>query len=109
MRIVVTGASGRLGAVLCAELISAGHDLVAPDHTELDITRADQVTAVIDQLRPGALINCAAYNAVDVAEADPSAAFALNAQGPDTAGCGRRGDRCSVRALQFRLCVRWRD
>ncbi len=83
MRIVVTGASGRLGAVLCAELTSAGHDLVAPDHAELDITRAEQVTAVINQLRPGALINCAAYNAVDVAEANPAAAFALNAHGPE--------------------------
>ena len=83
MRIVVTGGSGRLGKVLCTELISAGHDLVAPDHAELDITSAEQVTAVIDQLRPGALINCAAYNAVDVTEANPAAAFALNAQGAD--------------------------
>ena len=60
---------------------------------ELDITSAEQVTAVIDRLRPEVIINCAAYNAVDAAETNRAAAFALNAHGPallaasaDTAG-----------------------
>ena len=83
VRIVVTGASGRLGAVLCAELITAGYDLIALDRAELDITCAEEVTAVIDHVRPDAIVNCAAYNAVDAAETDRAAAFALNAHGPE--------------------------
>ena len=93
MRTVVTGASGRLGGVLCVELVSAGHHLLTLDRGELDITSAEQVTAVIDRLRPEVIINCAAYNAVDAAETNRAAAFALNAHGPallaaaaDTAG-----------------------
>jgi dTDP-4-dehydrorhamnose reductase len=82
VRIVVTGASGRLGGVLCVELVSAGHDLLTLDRGELDITRAEQVTAVIDHLRPEVIINCAAYNAVDAAQTDRAAAFALNAHAP---------------------------
>ena len=82
MRIVVTGASGRLGGVLGVELASAGHDLVKLDRGELDITRAEQVTAVLGHLRPKVVINCAAYNAVDAAETDRAAAFAVNAPGP---------------------------
>ena len=83
MRIVVTGAFGRLGAVLCAELVSAGHDLIALDRAELDITYADQANVVINDLRPEVIINCAGYNAVDAAEGDKAAAFALNAHGPE--------------------------
>ena len=82
MRIAVTGASGRLGRVLCGELISAGDDVVALDREKLDITRLEQVTALIDRLRPDVIINCAAYNAVDAAETNRAAAFALNARGP---------------------------
>jgi dTDP-4-dehydrorhamnose reductase len=82
VRIVVTGAAGRLGGVLCVELASAGHDLLKLDRDELDITRAEQVTAVIGDLQPEVIINCAAYNAVDAAETNRAAAFALNAHGP---------------------------
>ena len=81
-RIALTGASGRLAGVLRVELVSAGYDVVTFERGELDITRAEQVTAVIDRLRPEIIINCAAYNAVDAAEANRAAAFALNAHGP---------------------------
>lgn len=83
MRIVVMGAFGRLGAVLCAELVSAGHHLIALDRAELDITHAEQATVVINDHRPEVIINCAGYNAVDAAERDRAAAFALNAHGPE--------------------------
>jgi len=82
VRVILTGASGRLGAVLCADLIATGHDVVALGQDELDITRAAQVVAVTNRVRPQAIINCAAYNAVDAAESDRAAAFALNAHGP---------------------------
>ncbi len=82
MRIVVTGASGRLGRVLGVELVSAGHEVVALDHGKLDITRKEQVDARIDRLRPEVIVNCAAFNGVDAAETHRASAFALNARGP---------------------------
>lgn len=82
MRIVVTGATGRLGASMAFELALAGHHVTALTHTELDISEAHSVDTVIGRLQPDVIINCSAYNAVDAAEANPAKAFAVNAQGP---------------------------
>jgi len=82
MNLLITGGCGRLGAALSGELLSAGYEVVALAHAELDVTCTNQIAAVIDRRRPEVIINCAAYNAVDAAEADANAAFALNAQAP---------------------------
>jgi dTDP-4-dehydrorhamnose reductase len=82
MRIVVTGAGGRLGGVVTAELTAAGHHVTALDRTDLDITSPDGVTHAIGRLGPDAIVNCSAYNDVDGAEANQAAAFAINARGP---------------------------
>lgn len=82
MRIVVTGAAGRLGAAVSAELRSAGYLVIALSRADLDITNAEQITTVMERLQPGAIVNCSAYNAVDAAETDKATAFAVNAQGP---------------------------
>ena len=82
MRVVVTGATGRLGATLAQELVIAGHAVSALSRSALDVSDADAVKAVIGQLRPDAIVNCSAYNAVDAAEADPGSAFAVNTRGP---------------------------
>jgi dTDP-4-dehydrorhamnose reductase len=82
MRLAITGAGGRLGTALCGELMAAGHQVEALRHADLDITRADQVGRLMRRLRPNAIINCSAYNAVDAAESDAVTAFAVNARGP---------------------------
>jgi hypothetical protein len=79
---VVTGAGGRLGAALSAELVSAGHKVTGLSRTDLDVTDGEQVATVMRHLRPEVIVNCSAYNAVDAAESDPAAAFAANAEGP---------------------------
>ncbi|WP_084515142.1 dTDP-4-dehydrorhamnose reductase [Nocardia acidivorans] len=75
-RLVVTGAHGQLGrALLALAPGSRGYG-----RAELDITDADAVRAVVN---PGdVLVNCAAYTAVDRAESEEAAAFAVNATGP---------------------------
>ena len=82
MRIVITGAAGRLGAAIQREFAAAGHDVLALGRGDLDVTAEGQVATVLKGLRPDAIVNCSAYNAVDAAEADPASAFALNAHGP---------------------------
>ena len=82
MRIIVTGAGGRLGPVVARELAAAGHQVTALRHADLDICDPDRLAAACGRLRPQALVNCASYNAVDAAETNPEAAFALNAGGP---------------------------
>jgi dTDP-4-dehydrorhamnose reductase len=82
MRIAVLGADGRLGAVIASEFEAAGHNVVRLTLADLDVRDALQVEATCAHLRPQAIVNCTAYNAVDAAEADPASAFAVNAEGP---------------------------
>ena len=78
MRVVVTGAAGHLGAAIVNEL-SGTHDVVALARPDLDITDRAAVLRRMDALAPDAIINCAAYNDVDAAQADPLPALELNA------------------------------
>ena len=78
MRIVVLGARGQLGAAI-VHSFAARHDVTAFDHAALDITDASRVSATIARLRPDAVINCVAFNAVDLAEDQPVRAFQINA------------------------------
>jgi dTDP-4-dehydrorhamnose reductase len=80
VRVVVVGARGQLGAMIVHEF-SAGHDVIALGRAELDITDDGGVAEMAGRLRPGAIINCAAYNYVDLAEDAPVDALNSNAIG----------------------------
>lgn len=82
LKVVVAGAAGRLGAAVCAELRSAGHQVTALAHADLDVLDAMAVREAVARHRPHAVVNCTAYNAVDAAERETTAAFALNARAP---------------------------
>jgi dTDP-4-dehydrorhamnose reductase len=80
VRILVTGAGGQLGRELMEVL--AAHELHGRDHRALDITNREAVVQTVEQVRPSWVINAAAYNDVDGAEAATEVAFAVNASGP---------------------------
>ena len=90
MRILVTGAGGQLGYDIMRELSRRGHEVIGTEVSakdaslvRMDITDRDQVMAVMGQTRPEAVIHCAAWTAVDLAE-DPEnreKVFAINAEG----------------------------
>lgn len=86
MKILVTGVAGQLGHDVMNELARRGHQGVGSDialaysgiadgsavtrmpYVPMDITSADQVRQVMNEVRPDALIHCAAWTAVDPAE-----------------------------------------
>lgn len=82
MRWVIAGALGMLGTDLARVVEQAGHEVRRVDRVEMDITDADEVAATIAGC--DVLVNCAAWTAVDAAEAAEPDAFWVNAVGPAT-------------------------
>ena len=80
--ILLTGAQGQLGWELERRALAAGLTVDASDRDDLDITDADSVRARMAAVRPALVVNAAAYTAVDKAESDREAAFAVNRDGP---------------------------
>lgn len=80
-RILVTGARGQLGGAL-AELLPAHGEVVAVDRATLDLADADAIVRVMREVAPDLVINAGAYTAVDLAERERDAAFAVNARAP---------------------------
>jgi dTDP-4-dehydrorhamnose reductase len=78
LRIVVVGARGQLGAAV-VHVCRERHEVVAFDRAALDLTDAEAVSSAISAARPDAIVNCAAYNAVDAAEEHPVEAIRANA------------------------------
>lgn len=76
--IVVTGAGGQLGSVI-AETYASRADVRRLCHADLDVTDSRAVAALPARERPDAIVNCAAYNDVDGAEARPLDALQTNA------------------------------
>ena len=63
-------------------------EIAAFTREELDITQAGEVCRAMADVKPGLVINAAAYTQVDRAESEPDRAFAVNAVGPGIlAGC----------------------
>ncbi len=79
MKLLVTGAAGQLGVDVVAHARSLGDDVVAVDRAALDITDSVAVSQLLDTVRPDAVINAAAYTAVDACETNEAHAFAVNA------------------------------
>ena len=78
MHVVVTGAGGQLGTDLVRCCESAGDDVIAVFHHDLELADRDAVHGAIGALRADVVINCAAWTAVDACEDDPGRALAVN-------------------------------
>lgn len=77
MKVLITGANGQLGRELQATCPS-DIQLIATDRAELDITDANQVQHALAAYQVDAVINAAAYTAVDKAETETKQAYAIN-------------------------------
>ena len=93
MKFFVTGVGGQLGHDVMNELLKRGHEGIGSDMQEvcdvsapymsLDITNRNAVEKAITDVNPDAVIHCAAWTAVDMAEDDENVAKAraVNAGG----------------------------
>jgi len=78
LRTLVLGAGGQLGAEVVAELRRREYEVVALGRRQLDIADRDAVDAAFQRHQPQWVINCAAYNKVDLAEKEPEIAMKVN-------------------------------
>ena len=82
-KIIVTGCNGQLGRAINHVLADQKeYDLVNTDVAELDITNIDKVMELAREVKPYAIINCAAMTNVNACETERDAAFRINAIGP---------------------------
>jgi dTDP-4-dehydrorhamnose reductase len=80
--VLVTGAGGLLGGQVSRHLHEQGVTVHACRRAELDVTDADAVTRVIQEVKPQAVVHCAAFTNVDACETEQDGAWAVNAQAP---------------------------
>ena len=83
MKVFVTGVKGQLGYDVVNELEKRGYTAVGVDIDELDITDAAAVEAMLTEVKPDAVIHCAAWTAVDAAEDNIEKCRLVNAGGTE--------------------------
>ncbi len=99
MRVLVVGANGMLGKDLAIHIQERGHVTVQVDLPEFDITDPMLVAKIpAGEFGPKFdwCVNCAAYTAVDKAEAEQEAAGLVNALGP-----GYLAQACSMAGIRL--------
>lgn len=82
MKILLTGSNGQLGTDCRRILPAAGHEVLAYDLPALDIRDEDAIRDIIRSYQPDAIVNAAAYTAVDRAEGEGrSTCWQVNQEG----------------------------
>lgn len=99
MRIAVTGRSGQLVRSLleCAE--ARGVEICTVARPEADLTRPADLESALLTLRPDAIVNAAAYTAVDLAESEAAIAHVVNVGG--AAATARAAARLSIPVIHI--------
>jgi dTDP-4-dehydrorhamnose reductase len=84
-RIVLFGMNGQVGHRLMQTLADAGYEVTGIDRARCDfaVATAKDVAVIVRAVEPVAVINAAAYTAVDKAESEPELAQCINAQLPE--------------------------
>jgi len=89
-RFLLFGADGQVGWELRRSLSLLG-EVVPVDRARVDLQDERAIRSIIDEVRPEAIINAAAYTAVDKAESEPDLAQAINARAPAVMAEAARG------------------
>ena len=107
-KIIITGCNGQLGRAMNKVLDgNSGYELVNTDVAELDITDIDAVLAFVERIQPYAIVNCAAYTAVDACEVNRELAYKINAVGPRNLAIAAEKYRSEERRVGKECRSRW--
>ena len=87
MKIIVTGSKGQLGTDVVEQLNNTGVQAICADLPDIDITDSDAVEAFIAESEADAVIHCAAFTNVDLAETDKETCKKVNAEYQPRTGC----------------------
>lgn len=79
--IAVVGRTGQVAQALSAAPAANDVTVVTRGRPEADVSVPDTLVRFLDDVRPDVVVNAAAYTAVDKAEDEPEAAYAINAEG----------------------------
>lgn len=82
-KLIITGCNGQLGKAMNAQLAGSGeYECINTDVAELDITNIDAVMKLAREVKPYAIVNCAAHTNVNACESQQDLAYKINAIGP---------------------------
>ncbi|MEO7673584.1 MAG: dTDP-4-dehydrorhamnose reductase [Pyrinomonadaceae bacterium] len=90
MKILITGANGMVARAAVEHCRSIGDEVIALTRADLDIADRDAVSALIGDVQPDAVLNCAAYTNVDGAETEKEKCYKTNADGVENLANGCR-------------------
>ena len=96
MRVLIAGRTGQLAIELLDRLPRDGHQAIAQEAPELDLTDPASIARAVEAATPEVIVNAAAYTAVDKAEGQRDLAFAVNAT-----GAGLLAEAASRRGIPF--------
>ena len=82
MRLLVIGSTGQLARALAERGETSGFDVIRAGRPQIDLAQPEGLSDLIGQVAPDAIINAAAYTAVDQAEDEEDLARAINRDGP---------------------------
>ncbi|MEZ5347053.1 MAG: dTDP-4-dehydrorhamnose reductase [Pyrinomonadaceae bacterium] len=95
MKILITGANGMVARSVFRHCREMEDDVTALTRQELDIAKRDQVSEVLRDTGPDAVINCAAYTDVDGSEANRDECYAVNAAGVENLALASKEINCA--------------
>lgn len=81
MKVLVTGYNGQLGFDVVQEGQKRNLGMIGIGFEDLDITKQDDVIDFVKNVKPDAIIHCAAYTAVDKAEEQKELVWDVNVNG----------------------------
>ncbi len=81
MKIIVTGSNGQLGTDVIAQLKKNGIEAIPADLPETDITDSSSIENLIAETKADAVIHCAAFTNVDLAETEKETCRKINSDG----------------------------
>jgi dTDP-4-dehydrorhamnose reductase len=90
MKILITGANGMVARATAGYCRSIGDEVIALPRAEFDISFRSATIAACEDIRPDAIINCAAFTDVDGSELESDKCFAANSLGPENLALAAR-------------------